>query len=235
MDLSNSTVSAPGRLPNAEGVRSLLGFLATFTGPLFLLCPHYPTSDTANVPRASTSYGAQTNNVPLTALSNSISQRTCLVHSRPHNPFILEVLTHLVRSRSRLTPTQTGSQTPPPLVTSQKRSVQPNATTISTISNCLLLLCCSLWRILLAGSPHKTRSLPDHLNLQYWRSPRKISRRIAREVLELSEYDLRFTISGNIQWSARCTVRWESYDLVTTTTKAWWSYLTVVFVRAMEV
>jgi len=28
----------------------------------------------------------------------------------------------------------------------------------------------------------------------------KISRRIAGEVLELSEYDLRFTISRNIQW-----------------------------------
>ena len=28
------------------------------------------------------------------------------------------------------------------------------------------------------------------MNLKYWRDPQKISRRVAREVLELSEYDL---------------------------------------------
>src|ERR1700733_6732318 len=45
------------------------------------------------------------------------------------------------------------------------------------------------WRPLLAGSPHKIKILSDHMNLQYWRSPQRISRRVAREVLELSEYD----------------------------------------------
>src|SRR6266702_1129825 len=45
------------------------------------------------------------------------------------------------------------------------------------------------WRPLLEGSPHKIIIYSDHLNLQYWRSPQKISRRVAREVLELSEYD----------------------------------------------
>jgi len=42
---------------------------------------------------------------------------------------------------------------------------------------------------LLAGSPHKVIVYSDHLNLQYWRSPQKISWRVAREVLELLEYD----------------------------------------------
>jgi len=45
------------------------------------------------------------------------------------------------------------------------------------------------WRPLLAGSPHKIVIYSDHLNLQYWRLPQRISRRVAREVLELSEYD----------------------------------------------
>jgi len=45
------------------------------------------------------------------------------------------------------------------------------------------------WRPLLAGSPHKIIIYSDHLNLQYWRLPQRISRRVAREVLELSEYD----------------------------------------------
>jgi len=45
------------------------------------------------------------------------------------------------------------------------------------------------WRPLLAGSPHKIIIYSDHLNLQYWRLLQRISRRVAREVLELSEYD----------------------------------------------
>jgi len=47
------------------------------------------------------------------------------------------------------------------------------------------------WRPLLAGSPHKIIIYSDHLNLQYWRLPQRISRRVAREVLELSEYDFK--------------------------------------------
>ena len=37
---------------------------------------------------------------------------------------------------------------------------------------------------------HKIKVFSDHMNLKYWRDPQKISRRVAREVLELSEYDL---------------------------------------------
>jgi hypothetical protein len=46
------------------------------------------------------------------------------------------------------------------------------------------------WRYLLAGSPHKTCVFSDHMNLQYWRDPQKISRRVAREVLELEEFPI---------------------------------------------
>ena len=46
------------------------------------------------------------------------------------------------------------------------------------------------WQLLLAGSPHKICVFSDHMNLKYWRDPQKISRRVAREVLELSEYDI---------------------------------------------
>ena len=47
------------------------------------------------------------------------------------------------------------------------------------------------WRPLLAGSPHKIIVHSDHQNLLYWREPQKISRRVAREVLMLSDYVLR--------------------------------------------
>ena len=45
------------------------------------------------------------------------------------------------------------------------------------------------WRWLLAGAKHKVKIYSDHKNLQYWKSPQHINCRIAREVLELSEYD----------------------------------------------
>ena len=45
-------------------------------------------------------------------------------------------------------------------------------------------------RPLLVGSPHKVIVRTDHKNLKYWQDPQKISRRIAREVLELANYDI---------------------------------------------
>jgi hypothetical protein len=46
------------------------------------------------------------------------------------------------------------------------------------------------WRLLLGGSPHKIKVYLDHMNLQYWKQPHKTSQQVAREVLELTEYDL---------------------------------------------
>jgi hypothetical protein len=46
------------------------------------------------------------------------------------------------------------------------------------------------WRPLLAGSPHNIRVFSDHMNLQYWRDPQKISQRVARENLELQEFPI---------------------------------------------
>jgi hypothetical protein len=47
------------------------------------------------------------------------------------------------------------------------------------------------WRPLLAGSPHDIRVFSDHMNLQYWHDPQKISRRVAREFLELQEFPIK--------------------------------------------
>jgi len=46
------------------------------------------------------------------------------------------------------------------------------------------------WRPLLAGSSHKIKVFSDHLNLQWWRDPQKISRQVAREVVELADYNI---------------------------------------------
>jgi hypothetical protein len=47
------------------------------------------------------------------------------------------------------------------------------------------------WRPLLAGSPHDIRVFSDHMNLQYWCDPQKISRRVAHEFLELQEFPIK--------------------------------------------
>ena len=45
------------------------------------------------------------------------------------------------------------------------------------------------WRHFLVGSPHKVIIHSDHQNLTYWKDPQKLSRRIARERLDLMEFD----------------------------------------------
>jgi len=69
------------------------------------------------------------------------------------------------------------------------------------------------WRPLLAGSPHKIIIYSDHLNLQYWRLPQRISRRVAREVLELSEYDFEIRhLPGRLNGRADALSRRLGYD-----------------------
>ena len=45
------------------------------------------------------------------------------------------------------------------------------------------------WRHFLAGSPHKIIIHSNHQNLTYWKDPQKLSRHIARERLDLMEFD----------------------------------------------
>jgi len=69
------------------------------------------------------------------------------------------------------------------------------------------------WRPLLAGSPHKIIIYSNHLNLQYWKLPQKISRRVAREVLELVEYDFEIRhLPGRLNGRADALSRRPGYD-----------------------
>src|SRR6201996_7962176 len=69
------------------------------------------------------------------------------------------------------------------------------------------------WRPFLAGSPHKVKIFSDHMNLQYWRDPRKISRRVAREVLELANYDYEIHhLKGKSNGRADALSRRPDYD-----------------------
>ena len=51
------------------------------------------------------------------------------------------------------------------------------------------------------------------MNLKYWRDPQKISRRVAREVLELSEYDIKIHhIKGTSNGHADALSQRPNYD-----------------------
>ena len=69
------------------------------------------------------------------------------------------------------------------------------------------------WRPFLAGSPHEVIVHTDHANLQYWKEPQKINRRIAREVVELSEYNIKLkNIPGRENGRADMPSRRPDYD-----------------------
>ena len=51
------------------------------------------------------------------------------------------------------------------------------------------------------------------MNLQYWRHPQKISRRVAREVLELVDYDIKIHhLKGSANGQADALSRWPDFD-----------------------
>ncbi len=69
------------------------------------------------------------------------------------------------------------------------------------------------WWPLLAGSPHKIIIYSNHLNLQYWKTPQRILQRVAREVLELSEYDFKIRhIPGKQNSQVDALSRWPDYN-----------------------
>ena len=69
------------------------------------------------------------------------------------------------------------------------------------------------WHPLLAGSPHKIKVFSDHMNLQYWRDPQKISQRVAREVLELAYYDIEIHhLKGSANGQADALSRRPDFD-----------------------
>jgi hypothetical protein len=69
------------------------------------------------------------------------------------------------------------------------------------------------WRPLLAGAPHNIQVFSDHMNLQYWRDPQKISRQVAREFLELQEFPIKIHhVKGKSNGRANALSRRPDYD-----------------------
>jgi hypothetical protein len=92
------------------------------------------------------------------------------------------------------------------------------------------------WRPYLAGSPHKVIIYSDHQNLLYWKEPHKISRRVAREVLMLSEYNFEIRhIKGTANRRADALSQRPDYDQGHEDNQNVTVLPERIFVRAMEV
>ena len=69
------------------------------------------------------------------------------------------------------------------------------------------------WHPLQAGSPHKIKVFSDHMNLQYWRDLQKISRRVACNVLQLADYDIKIHhLKGSTNGQADALSRQPDFD-----------------------
>jgi hypothetical protein len=92
------------------------------------------------------------------------------------------------------------------------------------------------WRQYLAGSPHKIIIYSDHQNLLYWKEPHKISHRVAREVLMLSEYNFEIChIKGTANGRADALSQQPDYDQGQEDNQNITVLPEQVFARAMEV
>jgi hypothetical protein len=92
------------------------------------------------------------------------------------------------------------------------------------------------WRPYLAGSPHKIIIYSDHQNLLYWKEPHKISRRVAREVLMLSEYNFEIChIKGTSNGRADALSRRPDYNQGQNDNQNVTVLPEQIFARAMEV
>ena len=75
------------------------------------------------------------------------------------------------------------------------------------------MTCLKHWRPYLASSPHEIIVHTDHANLTYWCQPQKISRCIARQVLELEEYNIKLQhVPGKSNGQADALSRRPDYD-----------------------
>jgi RNase H-like domain found in reverse transcriptase/Integrase zinc binding domain len=68
------------------------------------------------------------------------------------------------------------------------------------------------WRHLLVGSPHKIRVLTDHSNLKYYQHPQKISRRVARYLPKMAEFDFELVYKPGATNKADHLSHWPDYD-----------------------
>jgi hypothetical protein len=113
-----------------------------------------------------------------------------LAHPEPDKPFELEVdASGFAVGMVLLQKKEDGKKHPITYFSKTLNEAQHNYN-VADLELLAVVMSLDNWRSFLAGSPHKIIIYSDHQNLLYWKEPHKISKRVAREVLCLSEYNI---------------------------------------------
>src|SRR5258708_38026836 len=122
-------------------------------------------------------------------LKNLVTSEPVLAHPNQDHPFVLEVDTSGYTIGAVLSQKQNDGKLHPMAYFLATLNEAEQNYNIYGLELYAIVHALHHWRWLLAGTAPKVQIYSDHKNLQYWKSPQHINCRIAREVLELSEYN----------------------------------------------
>jgi hypothetical protein len=122
-------------------------------------------------------------------LKTRVTTEPVLAHPILTDPFELEVDASGFAMGAVLLQKKTDSKKHPITYYSKTLSTAERNYNVYNLELLAIVNALDHWRPYLAGSPHKIIIHSDHQNLLYWKEPHKISHRVAREVLMLSEYN----------------------------------------------
>ncbi len=147
------------------------------------------------------------------ALKEAVAEEPVLIFPRMTHPFEMEVDASAITIRAVLN--QKGEDGKLHPVAYYSESFSTTEQNYDTYDQELLAIVKALrqWRTYLLRSPHQILIYMDHSNLQYWKEPRKINWRVAREFQELLEYDFTLChIPGTTNTRADALSRWSSNE-----------------------
>jgi hypothetical protein len=123
-------------------------------------------------------------------LRNRVISEPVLAHPELYKPFELEVdMSGFAIGAVLLQKKEDGKRHPIAYFSKTLNKAQQNYD-MANLELLAVVMSLDNWRSFLAGSLHKIIVHSDHQNLLYWKEPHKISQRVAREVLHLSEYNI---------------------------------------------
>ncbi len=179
------TWEAPKNLTEARGFVGFLNFYRRFIKGFSKLAR--PLHDLTK--KGVTWKWTHTKQAAFEALKAAVAEEPVLLFPKLEEPFEMEVDASAIVIGAVLNQKGEDGKTHP--VAYYSESFSATERNYDVYDRELLAVVKSLrqWRTYLLGSPHQITIYMDHSNLQYWKEPRKINRRVAREFQELSEYD----------------------------------------------
>ncbi len=123
------------------------------------------------------------------ALKEAVAKEPVLLFPQLNKPFEMEVDTSAIAIGAVLNQEGEDGRKHPIAYYSESFSTPERNYDVYDRELLAIIKALRQWRTYLLGSPHEIIIYMDHSNLQYWKEPRKINRRVAREFQELLEYN----------------------------------------------